>query len=601
MQMAQGHLLSTQRALGCHDILATIFSDVATLKNGWDAPFRKGDLVKLALVCRGWRVHTLRLVWRDLDSILPLWRLLAPSSLPAPTGGAPTDEYCDAVGDHTQLSECDNELNVLQIVSARLYLNETHLSKFLWYAGHVQELHARNSKDATLFRAILELNGGEPLFPSLQTLWWSPSTVSDLSLLPLFTSTLQNVILNYQTMVAPEPEVQDSTLCSILSHLHDTSPTLQYICIDANLESDPSPDLMRQLPAFRHLQRIYITFGIGSSCFFDLVSNGYLARAEVGYLYWDGSSAASIPPITAHALKMLIVTGNCECLTRLFTVLRAPNLEYAHLETSDRRAAIMPDYLSCINAFAAAVPGDALDWLHMELGFHDGPQSDTPVDLALLVEPLLRFRKLSYFYFASSLLDLYADDNTFVTITRAWKELEQFEIAGLLDWSTDHEHKEIPTAVVLHYFWRHCPRLRELALPHLEFQEILMDVDEERPSTHPLKHLRIDHDRSSRRGKIRLPEDMLEEHAHYVSTLFPALDAKGSMFGSERRGRGWGGVLVHLEEAANGPMKRLSFVESDSDDSGSSDGYGSYSDEEDTEAGDSDDSENEDGDSSDED
>ena len=111
MQMAQGHLLSTQRALGCHDILATIFSDVATLKNGWDAPFRKGDLVKLALVCRGWRVHTLRLVWRDLDSLLPLWRLLAPSSLPTPTGGAQTDEYCDAVSGHTQPSECDNELN----------------------------------------------------------------------------------------------------------------------------------------------------------------------------------------------------------------------------------------------------------------------------------------------------------------------------------------------------------------------------------------------------------------------------------------------------------------------------------------------------------
>ena len=81
-QMAHCYV-AARRALECYDILATIFSENVSIPFiGTTTLFRNSDLVKLALVCQGWRAHALRLLWRELPSTYPLWHLLAPPGLP---------------------------------------------------------------------------------------------------------------------------------------------------------------------------------------------------------------------------------------------------------------------------------------------------------------------------------------------------------------------------------------------------------------------------------------------------------------------------------------------------------------------------------------
>ncbi|KAI0702575.1 hypothetical protein C8Q76DRAFT_802194 [Earliella scabrosa] len=518
-QMAHCYV-GTRRALECYDILATIFSENVSIPFiGTTTLFRNSDLVKLARVCRGWCAHALRLLWRELPSTYPLWHLLAPPGLPSPTGSAPTAEYCDAV------------------ISARLYADAERLSSFLWYCGHVRTLETRHSTDAVLVHTLLEVTGGRPLFPSLATLRWGPSSTSDLSVLPLFTHTLRKVnVIIYHKTFEPIPDVDESVVWSIVGRLQDSSPKLQDLFIYVSLQSPPSTALMRHLASFSHLQRLQTTISISSSALLRLMSNGCLVRADTQSVVWDGPpSKVASHSIPAHALEVLKIAGDSTSLAKLFTAIHAPKLNYAFITASNSGAVAESHCVSYVAALAAAVRCDVFNSLHLECS---GLRPTTPMDLANLVEPLLPFRELTYFNYTSDPPDVFANDSTCGTITRAWPNLKHFTINMSL-WSVAGEHPEMPTATVLYSFWRHCPRLRHLSLPHLQFQDQLVDVDEYRPSTHPLEQLQIDITQSWSTGKANLPAGVVEEHARYASGLFPCLN-KGlprrglEAFGGER-------------------------------------------------------------------
>ncbi|KAI0742613.1 hypothetical protein C8Q80DRAFT_916695 [Daedaleopsis nitida] len=356
------------------------------------------------------------------------------------------------------------------VMLAQLWTDGTLLNTSLWYCGCVHTLNVFYAQDAPFFRALLEqLEGQRPIFPSLERISWLPKPVSDLSCLPLFNKSLRQVFLDYPFMnIAPATLVEASTLGAVVSHLRQHSPFLECLLIEAFLKSGDavSSDAISTVASFRNLQRVCIPGFMSLSSFRILVSNPSLARVDsVGVLLDDTPVAHK--RITAHGLRDIDITGSGECLTELFKSLHAPRLQRAQIDTSDWAAPVVPDYVSCVAAFAAAVDKDTLDWLHMELGASSsGPSTHTVTDLVTLLGPLLPCRQLAHFYLGSCMLNLAAEDDDFDDITGAWPKLEAFTLA-ISDFSLRSDGA-IPTAAVLRSFWRDCPALCELTLPHID-------------------------------------------------------------------------------------------------------------------------------------
>ncbi len=89
--------LSATQVLGNDYILRRVFTthhqDFAVKRLNID------DLARCARVCRAFSGPALRVLWRKLTSILPVWHLLSPAGLSYPRKAslAQVDEYCAAV------------------------------------------------------------------------------------------------------------------------------------------------------------------------------------------------------------------------------------------------------------------------------------------------------------------------------------------------------------------------------------------------------------------------------------------------------------------------------------------------------------------------
>ena len=68
---------STQKALHLQDIILIIFEQVlSSVTNPFVPPLERSTLAAAARVCEAWRVPALKTLWRNLDTLLPLFRLL---------------------------------------------------------------------------------------------------------------------------------------------------------------------------------------------------------------------------------------------------------------------------------------------------------------------------------------------------------------------------------------------------------------------------------------------------------------------------------------------------------------------------------------------
>ena len=66
-------ICASTQVLTCGDLLHFIINFVPL---EWE--HEHGDLVRCALVCRAFYTPAIRILWRALGSLLPLWHLLAP-------------------------------------------------------------------------------------------------------------------------------------------------------------------------------------------------------------------------------------------------------------------------------------------------------------------------------------------------------------------------------------------------------------------------------------------------------------------------------------------------------------------------------------------
>ncbi|PIL26522.1 hypothetical protein GSI_12280 [Ganoderma sinense ZZ0214-1] len=459
----------------------------------------------------------------------PLWRLLAPIGSAKPE----TSEFLD------------------NILSEKTYADPIRWTRFMWYAPFVQELHiiafGTEDKHKQIIHALVEHNGGESIFPALQTLWWSPSSYSDSSYFPLFTPQLRSAILNFPH--SSNASLRDPLDRSFLARLRVSSPRLDYLCVDASW-GPLGVDHLTVIPSFEHLTDLNLVATTSLTWFRKLATMPRMKSLRIAYVASNKSELSRDPEqIHAPRLTAISVGGNCPSLAHLFTALGAPRLASAsfHAMSDDRDRD--PDYISCIKALATTCPPSTLEVLCIALDEDGGPQ--TLEYLTDLLDPFLPFRSITHLTLSCPMVGLVAQDHDLWAVADAWPKLRTLKLSQAY-WEpctdpTDPDSTGIPlpTADALASFHDHCPDLRELVLPPLSFNADVPAPRRRRAGEsgprHGLKTLAFGakdlggEDDDEEGWMERLGEqDPEPDHrqvvrwARYILDLFPKLDAEAS-------------------------------------------------------------------------
>ncbi|KAI0696377.1 hypothetical protein C8T65DRAFT_832814 [Cerioporus squamosus] len=585
---------ASHKAMMCYDVVCSTFE---TLREGLveedsNAVLCRAALGACAVVCRAWSQPALRCLWKRLPSIVPILHIFAPDDIPCPP-----------------LWDIIPEDYAEKVIATQLYKNRAsgHWDRFTLYSTFIDGLTWRGHYNLTptfleLLGFILAYSPKGTFLPRLRTLAWTPTGMWDASFIALTGSQVRELVLRYPTFVFGRhpwelddpPRVDDTQLQAMLGRLKTSSPLVESLRVDSPL-SPAGLKLCQTIASFEHIREVDLAFSIDTSSFIALASLSHIASIKVHRLFTGNTLETQI--VTCSQLHTLAVSGDCACLTDLLGIMRLPSLRMAYLainEHSILSPPSAPDYPSCVAAFANATDPTNLEWLTISLGksgvqgFMKCARRTVLIDL---LGPLLPFTALRHFELASMVLyplpngarpscswstvldtpffDMvkFASSNSdFEAMARAWTKLEYLSLESLVWYSDRPGSYEIPTAAILHHFWRHCPNLRELCLPYLD---ILHDDPAQLPtpttehSTHPLTYLRVDACQWEQ-GRVELcyEEQQDKDYATYLLRLFPRLDKVECcrfVAAKESRGEaGWGRVFrrVYDKESLDKVLQR---------------------------------------------
>ncbi|TFK95012.1 hypothetical protein K466DRAFT_593108 [Polyporus arcularius HHB13444] len=498
--------LSGQRVLDTYDVLLKILEDghrSSHQSHGRriDHGLAQRDLAACARACRAFREPALRILWSQIDSLLPLWHLLSPAALPPPK--VCTEEYINLVAE------------------AKLYEDRDHWGRFLGYAKLVRRLSYDSYEcadaQAYLFKVLLEHNGGESFMPSLRAIEWKRGSSQDYSFAVAFCPGIVEVTLSFARHGSSAQLWRDVDLKPILQRLREASPALEalHLRIPTQVESW----IVDVLVQFPRLRKLYGPFTLDAPSFVTLVSKLDFVSLH-GSLSSDSttSTATSIPLIRMKNLRELRIQSCCQSVTQLFNALDAPDLRSLTVCIIDNPTSTV-DYPAFVEAIATAVSADVMRSLILEIRLqHYTPHASrpAPIPLATLLHPILPMQNLETFELKfGGRLQLSATNETFADITQRWCALRSFSLS-IRDW---HPDGPPPTPAILMSFARACPDLRELVLPYLDHRALDLPFGG-MPDPHPLLHLDI-LDRLTER------ESTNEESARmttYIHRLFPSID-----------------------------------------------------------------------------
>ncbi|PIL26551.1 hypothetical protein GSI_12309 [Ganoderma sinense ZZ0214-1] len=478
-----------------------------------------------------------------MSSPTPLWRLLV-GTLSRPEY---TSEYFDTF--------------YPEILSERMYMDPVRWARFKWYVRFIKKLNVTNLrweyKHKELICALIAHNGGETIFPSLRTLWWPPSSYSESSYFPLFTSRLRSAILDLDRCTARDlrPPAEDPESDGFLSRLLASSPRLDHLTVCTPFHHIGT-NFSGLISSFEHLRVLHLTARISLTSFRGFASLPRMEYLDVFHVSLDDQHPLSRPPspIPAPHLQFLHVGGTSLSLTQLFFALAAPTLASASVRaTWDAPPRTIADghvdYATCIEALATVSSPAALADVAIALDEDGGPRIRE--HLLDLLGPLLAFPNIARFALSCPTVGLVAADDHFWAISGAWRKLRHFRLVQA-HWdpcvTVDPDDDEsvpvpVPTPQVLECFREDCPDLRELCLPHLDvhadvpalFTRVPKERERERERPcHGLGRLSLeardvyedDEDRIMAREVMRLGDEKVGEWARYILRLFPNLDGE---------------------------------------------------------------------------
>ena len=277
------HLLpASAQVLTNTDLLHGIFTFLPR-----SSPLRHSYLLGCTTVCRTFHAPAIQVLWRTLETLVTLWHLLAPSNVAYPFGYTYSGgrdkillDYLHEVS--TFFPQHCASLTILQVNSARLYLDPIRWDRFLWHAAHVRDVfHFATSPalcDATrlLIQGVVMQNGGKPILPLLRAIrWWTRVPVRDGALIPLLTSTLRHANICFAGSDEP-------AFALLLRRLHEAAPFLEMLSIHMGPELDSlGLSLIQELISFDRLRDVRITKIRDLSAFQAIVTKANLTSLDV--------------------------------------------------------------------------------------------------------------------------------------------------------------------------------------------------------------------------------------------------------------------------------------------------------------------------------
>ncbi|KAI0632838.1 hypothetical protein C8Q77DRAFT_1058364 [Trametes polyzona] len=424
-------LASPHAALHQEDILDHIFHDAKSLCwNIWGND--RATLARCTIVCRSWTEPASRVLWRELDSLVPLLQLLASRRLPPPARGL-WDILIKGVDLDAFVQDiCTNDRNLWE----RFLRRAAHIH-------HIESYHCRERMN-TLIRSIVKHNGGSTPLPSLRTLVWYNRIPGDTTLNLLASPSLHALQLDFpppgpitiiiredntmETVQGPTHRV-DMRPEALLSGLPAAAPSLTHLIImEGNLNSSVvAPHLSR----FYNLCSLYLPEGtpLKPDDLQSILTNLPNLSSIRGLL-----RDFAYPRCRAYStsIRNLDLGGAAHDITGLFTTfLEAPNLTtlvlqivgaYSHVHDSAISALSSAEFKMCIRELSVSTS------LSPVASNTDHPDS-TPLLSTKLVAPLSAFGDVAVVTLSLwGIIDQIYDADI-CALARAWPRLRKLTLS----------------------------------------------------------------------------------------------------------------------------------------------------------------------------
>ncbi|RPD52650.1 hypothetical protein L227DRAFT_617651 [Lentinus tigrinus ALCF2SS1-6] len=506
----------------CHQALYTVEILEAVLA---DETADQGVCKRIALTCQLFSQVALPFVWRDLDSLLPLWGVLLPDGLPPSF-----DPYTDP-GQRTEF--------VKQILQKKTYDDPARWQRFLTYASFVRELSYfgvnPSGSDGNLIHALILRNGRSSFLPRLQCLYWHYFNHARDLLPMLCTSSLTELHL----IIHGDTPESHRTWSSLLDATSPPEALLPYSAPSLRtLEFDCSVDvpevvvtaLMATVPRFQNLRSFFITpCDIGPPMQVAPRDLPTLLAApaleELDCIVGGLDDHPGIPAtFTASHLRKLCLTGYFEELSPVIcSTWQAPQLQELSI-CADRWSTAIPVDISNILADLSS-SSIAPTLRALSVAAENWSDLDNPLeaDLVDMISPCLSLTSLESLYVhydASADIKISCLDESMLRLARSLGNLKSLSVHTT---GRALEPGEQPSLTTLLHFAEHCPHLVELMLKiPLDVVGALPSVLTRPGANHPLRELLLAPHWAPPFG------DRPAQVARFLDGVFPKLDVRQS-------------------------------------------------------------------------
>ncbi|KZT04676.1 uncharacterized protein LAESUDRAFT_751061 [Laetiporus sulphureus 93-53] len=454
---------------GCSPVFTNdyILHEIFSYINMWE----KATLSRAALVSRAFIEPAIRVLWRNLYSFAPLFKLLSGSIKHVSQPLDPEIEY-------TLSSEIlEDEWARFQIYA--LYVHSLILTAFQ-VGGRVRSERLHPSAFPILFRKA----GSKPILPHLETLRWCDSDHECIytDLIPFVTPSLRHMDLQCERY---QQRLHSNALHDLLGAASSIAPLLRRLTLVMTPSASVCLEPIAESTALETLRL---------SC---STENNVIPRGDF------------------PALRTLSLTGEFQKASSLLDVLYAPSLQRLSLRLECESAHDIRS-LNIVSTNIADHFGQSLRSIKM---YYDGrpilgrsPPHSVSDDI-LGVRPLFELHELTS-------IDLYMPHCRFSPsdvgqMALAWPMVQQLDLG--------YEDYPALTGGDLMHFARCCPDLTSLKLPVVAFPD---DVSSDSPPTtsHGLNELLLS--MQYRVSSAAEGEALYNRAARWIDRIFPNLDVK---------------------------------------------------------------------------
>ncbi|KAH9914065.1 uncharacterized protein BXZ73DRAFT_81742 [Epithele typhae] len=454
-----------------------------------------------------------RVLWWELTTLLPLWRIL----LDFP----PKDENCPdiVVAKHyaERILDCDAYDDPVRFANMKRCASRVHAKRPCRYNPH--------SSECNLIAAVFSRCNNLSILPALRTLTISQQELCILRFIgPPSISALHL------------PDLNDKWLANNLPAFLQHVPAIRHLSVSSGTLHE-IPTLADSMRFMRQVQR-FSTGGCLTTpeplldVLSTLPSLHHLHGIRIPYLRGDYQ-------FPFRFLTYLHCSGDIQDVSTFITSLRSSNIGSARI---DLISDTIQRYTEFIHSFsnsplASAVRSVVLDIrpaaTPASLGFENSDLRQ--LSLPELIESLSHLPKLDSLYFRDRCINsnILCSDAHFLTLAQAFRHLRVLKLGGcicgpltatrLTSFHRKRAFGTYPDPSVLIHFAHHCPRLVELHLSGLAVGSATWEIAPRPPKPpHPLEILYLS---SQVHSVPRVEtEDRIEKMAEFLDTLFPRFD-----------------------------------------------------------------------------